>query len=459
MAQKDVAKASTTFDKAFAATPAPDRAMVLNAAACGMATRAHMRAAKVIKDYLAAHPKEADEAMVNALGTALQAATPQERKNGFYAQCASFYKIANQRLEAARPGYKRFGAEWLGASEADAKQAAISARQKQLDSLADAAMMAQERFDQANKELERQKFLLTHGEPPNNPYLRRAQSDAELAKDRLDQAKQKYDEMRASIEMPKFPASIELVAMDSTTAPAVASTPPTAVASIDPEDKPTLRTKPTPPRTTETTPPTGAAPPAEEPVALEPPRHTRGKVRITQYAAAFPVSPDLVLTSASVIDDGATLQLQAADGQGLSAELVRKDADTGLALLRVTGRKLHPLPIADAFNGGAITCASFPTVDLFSPAAQTIAGAATAPKDNWTVALNLHPRLAGAPLIAGGKVVGVCVAPRDAERNKLPAVTLKQLRDFLGSDVASEGATGTPTTSLLQLVTTRESGE
>jgi hypothetical protein len=318
-------------------------------------------------------------------------------------------------------------------------------------------MTAQERFEQANKELERQKFLLTHGEPPNNYYLRRAQSDFDAAKEKLDQARQKYDETRAGIEQPTFPATIEVVAMDSTTAPPVATTP-TAVATMDPEVKPALRTRPKPKAPTETTPPTAAAPP-EETLALEPPRRTRGKVRITQYAAAFPVAPDLVLTSASAVDDGATLQLQAADGQGLSAELVRKDANTGLALLRVSGRKLHPLPIADAFTGGAVTCASFPTVDLFSPAAQSIAGSATAPKDNWTVALNLHPRLAGAPLIAGGKVVGVCTAPRDAERNKLPAVTLKQLKEFLGSDVASEGAAGTPTTSLLQLVTTRESGE
>jgi len=86
-------------------------------------------------------------------------------------------------------------------------------------------------------------------------------------------------------------------------------------------------------------------------------------------------------------------------------------------------------------------------------------GSATAPKDGWTVALNTHPRLAGAPLIAGGKVVGVVTAPRDAERNKLPAVTLDQLKKFLGPDLPSEAGSGNPTTSLLQLVTTRQSGE
>ena len=31
-------------------------------------------------------------------------------------------------------------------------------------------------------------------------------------------------------------------------------------------------------------------------------------------------------------------------------------------------------------------------------------------------------------------MVGVCIAPRDAEKGKLPAVTLEQLKTFLGAD-------------------------
>jgi tetratricopeptide (TPR) repeat protein len=460
MAQKEVAKAAAVFDKGFTATTTPDRAMVLNAAACNMATRSHMRAAKVIKDYLTAHPKEADEQMVNALGTALQSATPQERKNPFFGQCASFYLIANQRLEAARPGYKRFGSAWLPAKEADAKAAAMSTQQKKLDSLADALATAQERFDAANKENERQKFLITKGEPPTSYYVRRAQYDYDNTKAALEAAQEKYDTFVASLERPKFPDAIELVAMDSTTAPPVATE--VAVANTDVPEMKTIKTRRPRSTSTDTPPPTGAKDTGPETVvALEPPRRARGKVRITQYAAAFPISPELVVTSAAVVDDTATtMQLQATDGQNITAEFVRKDEATGLALLKVVGKKMHPLGIADAFNGGPVTCASFPSVDLFSPAAQSITGSATAPKDGWTVSLNTHPRLPGAPLMAGGKVVGVCVAARDAERNKLPAVTLDQFKKFLGSDLPTEPAgAGIPTASLLQLVTTRESGE
>src|SRR5258706_1131089 len=104
VAQKEVAKAQSTLDKALTMTTTPDRALVLNAIACNMATQMHMRAAKLAKDYLTAHPKDQDEPMVNALGTALSAATAAERKNRFFSECTSFYMIANQRPDSPRPG-------------------------------------------------------------------------------------------------------------------------------------------------------------------------------------------------------------------------------------------------------------------------------------------------------------------------------------------------------------------
>jgi Tfp pilus assembly protein PilF len=458
MATKEIAKAAGLFDKAFGLTTTPDRAMVLNAAACHMATGGHMRAAKLIKDYLTVHTKEQDEPMVNALGTALSAATNAERKNRFFSECTAFYVIANQRLETARPGYKRFGAEWMPAKDAASKEAALKAQQKQLDQLSDAIATAEDRLSVAAKEYEHQKFLITRGETPGNYYYERAERAYDAAKSAVQVAQDRYDSLASSIAQPAFPAEISVVAMDNLTPPPVSTA--IAAATNDnttiPEVKPKPRPRPVRPKPTDTATatPTPEPPPA---IALEPPKSNR-KVRITQYAAAFPVAPDLVVTSAAIIEDGATLQVQGADGQGLAAELVRKDAATGLAMLRITGRKLNPLALADSFNGGQITCASFPSVDLFTPSAQGIPGTATAPKEGWTVQLNVHPRLAGAPLCSGGKVVGVCVAPRDAERAKLPAITLDQLKAFLGSDVTPPAKAGDPTASLLQLVTTRETG-
>jgi tetratricopeptide (TPR) repeat protein len=458
VAQKEVAKAQATLDKALTLTQTPDRALVLNAVACNMATHMHMRAAKLAKDYLTAHPKELDEPMVNALGTALSAATAAERKNRFFSDCTAFYMIANQRLEAARPGYKRFGSQWFTAEQADAKTKALATQQKKLDALSDAIATAEERMQPAVKELQRQQMLLLHGELPGNYYIERAQAAYDSAQAAVTAAQEKYDALESSLEIPKFPTEVAMVTMDSTTAPPISSE--VAVASVEPpkiEIKPKPRpVKPKP--AADTGKPTEAVkPPEPVEITLAPPKPTTPrKVRITQYAAAFPVASDLVVTSSSIIEDGVTLQLQAADGQPIKATLVRKDENIGLALLRVEGRTLNPLALAETFNGGPVTCASFPTVDLFSPAAQAITGNATPPKQGWTISLNLHPRLAGSPVLANARVVGVCVAPRDAERGKLQAVTLEQLKTFLGSDVTPPKAAGDAASSLLQLVTTRE---
>jgi hypothetical protein len=282
----------------------------------------------------------------------------------------------------------------------------------------------------------------------------------------------------ASLERPKYAAEIATVAVDDHAVPAL--TAPTAVAmniggsttgsggsGVEVKPKPT-QTKPPKPKATGKELPDddlagktsvgtiGGGGNGNTGVAVEPVKAR--KLRITQYAAAFPVGPDRVITSAAAIADGATLRLQASDGTSLEAEVLKKDEETGLALLKVTGKTLAALPIADAFGGGAVTCPSFPTVDLFSPAAQSIAGTSQAPKgEGWTVSLNVHPRLAGAPLISGGKVVGVCVAPRDAEKAKLPAVTLERLKAFVGDELKAGARIGDPVASLLQLVTTRES--
>ncbi len=466
--QKEVAKAAAMLDKALSFTTTPDRALVLNSAAANMAIRAHMRAAKLSKDYLTAHPKEADEAVLNALGTALSAATATERKNRFFTDAAAFYMIANQRLEASRPGYKRFGSDWYPVHEAEAREKALASEQKKLDSLSDALARAEDRLAGAEKEYDRQRNMIVQRiELPGNFYMMQAESAYDAARSNLELAQEKYDTLANSLNRPKFPPEIEMVSIDQTKTPAVSTA--VAVASADPpvvvKPKPVeVKPKPKPidppvATGTGTTPKPVVKTP--EPLALEPPRPTTPrKVRITLYAAAFPVASDLVVTSAQTVNGATALQLQMADGRSIPAELVRKDDASGLALLRVTGMKLNPLSLADTFAGGAVTCASFPTVDLFSPAAQSINGSAAAPKEGWTISLNVHPRLAGAPILSGGKVVGVCVAAREAERAKLPAATLEQLKAFVGTDAGQPQFAGDPAASLLQLVTTREtSGE
>ena len=61
-------------------------------------------------------------------------------------------------------------------------------------------------------------------------------------------------------------------------------------------------------------------------------------------------------------------------------------------------------------------------------------------------------------MLAGNKVVGVTLITRDLEASQAPAVTLEDLRKFLGSDAPPAGGGGPdPASVMLQLMASRES--
>jgi hypothetical protein len=153
------------------------------------------------------------------------------------------------------------------------------------------------------------------------------------------------------------------------------------------------------------------------------------------------------------------MTVQSADGTAWGATVVRKDEASGLALLRLGGNaaKLTPLPVSDAFAAGAVSCVSFPSVNIFDPAPERLEGAAPPAKEGWTVRLARHPRLAGGPLLAAGKVVGVELASRDSEAARVPAATLEQLKQLLGQDARPPArAPADPAASTVQVTAVRE---
>jgi hypothetical protein len=159
---------------------------------------------------------------------------------------------------------------------------------------------------------------------------------------------------------------------------------------------------------------------------------------------------------------GATqIVVQTADGTPMSAALVRSDEPSGLALLRVDGGRFVPLPLASTYNGGALQCAAYPTVNIFNPAAEWIPGSAKSPAaGEWHISLVRHPRLGGAPLLVQGKLVGVELAARDTDTRDIPSATLEQIKKFLGPDAPSAQIGPDPCAAMLQLMATREtSGE
>jgi hypothetical protein len=203
-------------------------------------------------------------------------------------------------------------------------------------------------------------------------------------------------------------------------------------------------------------PPAAAEVPPPTVIAIRP--EAGRKIRVPQQACAFAVAPDLVVTAAGPLENATEIELQSTDGSALKAAVVRKDDKSGLALLRIT-RSDKPLPffaLADAFAGGNVQCAAFPTVDLFSPTAELLTGSGEAVKDGWTVKLNRNPRLPGSPLIAGTKVIGVVLAGRETPADQLNAVGPAAIKALVGADAGTGPGTRDAAAALLQLTAFRE---
>ncbi len=463
----DFQHARAEEEKILLLEPRPTRTAAINGADVYLHAKIPMRGVKILVQYLTPLPK-VDEAALNALAVCLNSADEQARKTGLYSSATAFYVAQNRKLEKTRPGMKRWGTQWLPEDEADTKNQAwtkaLTTNAKLASELAELkahrAIIEAKQNDptfmqqQAIQDREESGFYwrrLTY-DPATVPPLQElslSRLDPEIA---VEQAK--YDEAMKDTERPPIPDTVEPISVipakepvladaGGTAAPPKKNTPLTVV--------PTTTNTPTP-APAETTPP----PPAVATVTAPPEAPVEKKIyRITSYAAAFPVGPDLLVTSAESVADAKEIDLQLADGSAYPATTVRSDPDSGLALVRVSTVKLGYMGLADQFDGGTLSCVSFPSVDLFSPSAATITGSATMPKDGWHVHLSETPRLGGGPLLAGGKVVGVELATRDSDITAIPAVTLDDLKKFLGADF-TPGGNADPMTSTVQISATRE---
>jgi tetratricopeptide (TPR) repeat protein len=466
----DFEHARAEEEKILLSDPRPTRPTAINGAAIYLHAKIPMRGVKILIQYLTPLPK-VDETAVNALAVCLNNADEHARKTGAYSSATAFYMAQNKKLEKTRPGMKRWGTQWLPQDEADANNAAwskaITTNAKLANELsqlkAHRAMIVANQGDpvfiqqQQIQEYERSHSLQVADVPPlqelNLPRL-----DPEIA---IEQGK--YDQAMKDTQPPPIPDTVEPISViavrepvlanagqmakpDTTTGSGTAAAPrknkpPTVVTSTTGAPAPPDTTSPPPDAATTTAPP-------QEPVEKK-------IYRVTSYAAAFPVGPDLLVTTAESVAGAKEIDLQLADGSSYPATTVRSDPDSGLALVRVSTVKLGYMGLADQFNGGAVSCVSFPSVDLFSPSASTITGSAAMPKDGWRVHLAETPRLGGGPLLSGGKVVGVEMATRDSDITAIPAVTLDDLKKFLGSDF-TPGGNADPMASTVQISATRE---
>ncbi len=178
--------------------------------------------------------------------------------------------------------------------------------------------------------------------------------------------------------------------------------------------------------------------------------------KVTRYAAAFPISPELLITAAAPLDNVSEIHIQASDGTSMTATLVKKDADTGLALLKVQNPLKAFYSIDTTFAGGDIQCPAFCELDLFDTRSQVLTGEAKT-DGAWTLKLSKAPSFAGSPLLIDGKVVGVELARASTEADSVPVATLEQVKQLSG-DLSSLGshATPQPTAGVYQVIISAE---
>ena len=440
----DVPRATRSLEGALVVPgEQPGRSLSMNLSYVLLRNRNAMRAAKVLKDYLAARPTSLDQEALDALAICLGQAPDEAKVNRLWDECTKFYEQYNARLEATRPGEKRWGVEWIAKSDWEDKDKANKQAQKELDEKAKELSAVRTDFNKKKALYD----IATSNKPGRSRVPPPSVLEPQLreGKQKMDELQAQYTEIAAKIVRPTLPKLFEPVPLEDTFAntavavgPAVGVNPAVAVAPPVAVRPPVAVSPPVAVNPPVAVPPGGPAPPTPPPVAVAPPPAdpvepaAPRKRTIFSTACGFAVAPDLIVTTAASVEGATRVSVQPPDSDPVDAEVVRTDGR--LALLRMKGRRMRHVGVGDAFPGGPVQCVSFPTPAIFDPAAEVIAGTATAVKDEWSISLARHPRLAGAPILFNGRVVGVELASREDPSTKLPAASLSDLKKLVAAD-------------------------
>jgi hypothetical protein len=418
----------------------PSRDLIWNRAVNDLTQKFNiMRSVKMLHDYMDAH-SDPDEPMLNLLGTALFVAdesNPPDRR--VLDDAIGFYSQRSMDMEKTHPGQRRWGIQWL--SEDDAKTQ-FDAYNKAIDAYQESVRM-KTAADTHVKDLQD----ALHGNGP-----RVSQKDVNAAKSQAASAVTAIKAAKAAIPRPPWLTDVQPVVPTIDPAMlALAAGPTTAPSPSSPSSlapAPSASTPAPNPPTPTPTPAPGSATPASPPaLAIVPPPAPEAR-----YAAAFPVDRTHLVTASDPIGTATQVMIEDTRGGVMPAKVVATSGK--LALLEVTpadaGGPLKYLPLATDFTGGPVQCAAIPQANLFGPTVTMLTADAPVPlKSVWWVSLSDHPRLAGSPLLdAQNEVIGVEVATRDDARQRIPAVTLDDLRKFLQSNhivPASSPTTPDPT--------------
>jgi tetratricopeptide (TPR) repeat protein len=389
----------------------PTRELVWNRAVNDLLQKTNiMRAVKTLSDYVQAQAAP-DESTINLLGTVCfigDASNPPNRK--VLDDAIGLYTQRSMDLERTRPGQRRWGIQWLPEAEAqrnfDAYNKAIDAYQT--------ALRQRTAADAHVKDLEASGAAETAANVKNaKAQAARAAAAVKAAHDAI-------------------PSAPWLTDVQPIIPPLVDAPPPAQDASSDPNAMQT----PFNPNA-----PIPASQPSSPGPALVAPE--------VRYAAAFPVDSTHLVTAAEPLGNAAQVRIEDTHGNLGSARVVAKSER--LALLEIVpanaGSGLHPLDLAVDYTGGSAQCPAMPEANVFAPGVTLLTADASAPvRSAWWVGLNDHPRLPGSPLLdAQNQVIGVELAQRDDDRQRIPAVTLADLRKFLEDNQIVPGSSAQQT--------------
>jgi tetratricopeptide (TPR) repeat protein len=429
-------KAIAMLERAISAAP-KDRTVVHNLAMLLFDSGAQPRAIKLVRDYLVATHKPADEPMLDTLLYLLGTASDETKKLKLHAEAQATAKQYAQSLEAQRPGYRRWGGEWVDPKVVREFERELEAANKEIVKAAQQIKADDEAIRMLEARKPKLEYRLARG-------LEEPSARDELL-EKIDEAKKTKaahvthrTTLIAQLPRPPVPAVPEWIAYGQA-APALSSPQKDETAEAPPRPDPSDLE-----RVETTMPESPGEPPVEAP-----------KKQTTAYGVAFAVSEDTLVVSRALVDGAVELSVQSPSGESEVCEVTRSDALSGLAILKLKTLKASPLLMAGEFNGGAVQCVAVPSPELFRVNAAVIEGDAPVPVDAWTVKLDQNPRLPGAPLIAGGKIVGVTLADRDTDPAAVPAVSLKALRELIGKPAGGKPATD-PKQAIFQVLATRE---
>jgi tetratricopeptide (TPR) repeat protein len=462
-------KANDPLDRAYP-SPLRGRSLTLNRAILDLVQKISIaHGIKELKDFIAKEPAP-DELALNILGAALGQVSNDERlyQGQFIQGVVQFYEQKGKELEAAHGnGEKRWGSEWMDLLEAKKHTNAQAADYAKYLAAVEAVRSATAAVTAAQSERDG---------ATSSGAVNVANARLATAKDNLTARTAAQKSAWQNITRPQWPKTFAPVLPDSlgggqfgipnSAPPELKPAPkpePTVVAIVpqppkDPTLAPTVpRPKPKPesePKETTSTPTATATPTATPAVVKAGPR------TVSRYAVAVPVGPDLLITAAAPLENSTALRLETSASNTFDAELVRKDANIGLALLRVKGQQLPFLNLASgASAGGDAVCWGFPDVNVFNPAPDSIIAHTTPPKGDgkWIISMTRHPRLAGAAIIdKRGNLVGIALGDRDTVAAQIPAVPLDVLQTFLGADVPKMISANPDPALIMQLTASRE---